>query len=101
MVQSMVLRPVPRCFAVCANIFQLRCYRQGAPLLATELSDLDDGCLLNILCWLAPLPDLFRVAAVSKVPCFCSLRTPLDLNLTMPCLHASLLHRSAVLLSAG
>ena len=42
---------------------------QGASLRVTELSDLDDRCLLTVLCFLNPLPDLFRVAAVSKVPC--------------------------------
>ena len=33
---------------------------------ARGLTDLDDGCLINILGRLDPLPHLFEVAAVSK-----------------------------------
>jgi hypothetical protein len=34
---------------------------------ATQLSSVDDACLLNVFRQLAPLPDLFAAAAVCRV----------------------------------
>ncbi len=55
------------------------------------LSMLDDACLVNVLRFLTPLPDLFNVAAVCRVRRLCRLCA----GVVQPLTALSLLHCSA------
>ena len=81
-------------FAADISFIPMLLHVQGHAPRSTELGDLDDGCLLNVLSFLTPLPDLFRMAAVSKVRLSLSrhLRMQLLIQrllviLLLPCMH--------------